>query len=74
MLQKCHLNSQAASCYFQDFLEQEYHSIQNYISNFSQKEALHASVCMLVDVTVILDDGKFKGNGKNTPELSGFMM
>lgn len=55
------------------FLEQEYHSIQNYMLKFNQKEALKTSVYMLVDVTAILDNGKFKDNGKNKP-LSGLMM
>lgn len=40
---------------------------------FNQKEALKTSVYMLVDVTAILDNGKFKDNGKNKP-LSGLMM
>lgn len=55
------------------FLEQEYHSIQNYISKFSQKEALNESVYMSVDVTAILDNRKFTDNGRNKP-MSGLTM
>lgn len=43
------------------------------MSKFNQKEALNASVYMSVDVTAILDNGKFKDNGKNIP-LSGLTM